>query len=133
MVGKCPSLQNRYSLGTIGASIPTMIALAAFSGHLLSIFLRFRGGKGVATALGITLVLVPLAALLSVVLFVVMVYRFRYVSLSSVSAALSLPVFATLIGYHLYYVGLTVIFAALILLRHRENLRSLLQGTERKL
>jgi glycerol-3-phosphate acyltransferase PlsY len=111
----------------------SVIGLAAFLGHLSSIFLRFRGGKGVATALGITLVLVPPAALLSVGLFILMVYRFRYVSLGSVSAALSLPVFVTIIGSHPYYIGLTVTFSVLILLRHRENLRSLLQGTERKL
>jgi glycerol-3-phosphate acyltransferase PlsY len=108
-------------------------ALAALLGHLASVFLRFSGGKGVATAFGISLVLIPKAALVSFVIFLAVTWIWRYVSLGSLSALLTLPVWASLIGYNVVYLGLASVFALLVFIRHRSNIRALLQGKERKI
>jgi len=83
-----------------GSLIVALVALAAFLGHLASLFLRFRGGKGVATAFGIALVLMPKAALAALVIFLVVTLLWRYVSLGSLTALLTLPVWAAATGYH---------------------------------
>jgi glycerol-3-phosphate acyltransferase PlsY len=118
----------------VGISVlaAALVALAAFSGHLFSLFLRFQGGKGVATAFGISLVLLPKAALASLAVFLLVTWRWRYVSLGSLTAALSLPLWAALMGYHLLYMGLALLLAISIAIRHRLNIRDLAQGKERK-
>jgi glycerol-3-phosphate acyltransferase PlsY len=113
--------------------IVALVALAALLGHLASVFLRFSGGKGVATAFGISLVLIPKAALTSFVIFLVVTWIWRYVSLGSLSALLTLPVWAALTGYNVVYLGLASVFALLVFIRHRGNIRALLQGKERKI
>jgi glycerol-3-phosphate acyltransferase PlsY len=112
--------------------IVALVALAAFFGHLASLFLRFRGGKGVATAFGIALVLMPKAALAALVIFLLVTLLWRYVSLGSLTALLTLPVWAATTGYHSLYVGLSSVFALCVAIRHRSNIRNLLQGKERK-
>ena len=107
--------------------------MAAFFGHLCSLFLHFRGGKGVATAFGISLVLLPKAALVALVIFLLVTLLWRYVSLGSLTALLTLPVWTAATGYHSLYVGLTSLFAICIVIRHKDNIRNLLQGKERKL
>ena len=116
-----------------GSLIVALVAVAAFLGHLASLFLRFRGGKGVATAFGIALVLMPKAALAALVIFLVVTLLWRYVSLGSLTALLTLPVWTAATGYHSLYVGLSSIFAICIVIRHNQNIRNLLQGKERKL
>ena len=113
--------------------IVSLVALAAFFGHLSSAFLHFSGGKGVAIAFGISLVLVPEAAVASLVIFLVVTLIWRYVSLGSLSALLTLPAWAALTGYNFVYVGLTSVFALFVLIRHRSNIRALLQGRERRI
>jgi glycerol-3-phosphate acyltransferase PlsY len=115
-----------------GPLIVALVALAAFFGHLASLFLRFRGGKGVATAFGIALVLMPKAALAALVIFLVVTLLWRYVSLGSLTALLTLPVWAAGTGYPSLYVGLSSVFALCVVIRHRSNIRNLLQGKERK-
>ena len=110
-----------------------LVALAAFFGHLTSLFLRFRGGKGVATALGISLVLLPKAALAALATFLFVTWLWRYVSLGSITAVLTLPIWTVLAAYPPAYVGLTCVFAVGISIRHRSNIRALLQGRERKI
>ena len=115
-----------------GSFMVALVALAAFFGHLASFFLRFRGGKGVATAFGIALVLMPKAALAALVVFLLVTLLWRYVSLGSLTAFLTLPIWAAASGYHSLYVGLSSVFALCITIRHRSNIRNLLQGKERK-
>ena len=115
-----------------GPLIVALVALAAFFGHLASLFLRFRGGKGVATAFGIALVLMPKAALAALVIFLVVTLLWRYVSLGSLTALLTLPLWAAGTGYPSLYVGLSSVFALCVVIRHRSNIRNLLQGKERK-
>jgi acyl-phosphate glycerol 3-phosphate acyltransferase len=113
--------------------------LAAFLGHLFSPWLRFRGGKGVATGAGVVVVLLPVAALAAVVAWVVVVVTFRYVSAASVAAAL------VLCGVHLFITPEPLgadalprtlfcgVAAALVVVRHRENLKRLAHGNENRL
>ena len=115
-----------------GSFMVALVALAVFFGHLASFFLRFRGGKGVATAFGIALVLMPKAALAALVIFLLVTLLWRYVSLGSLTAFLTLPIWAAASGYHSLYVGLSSVFALCIAIRHRSNIRNLLQGKERK-
>jgi glycerol-3-phosphate acyltransferase PlsY len=110
----------------------SVVALAAFLGHVWSVFLRFRGGKGVATTLGITLILIPKALFPSLLVFLLITWRWRYVSLGSITAVLTLPIWAALLGYDTTYIGLSVILAVCIVGLHYENVHALMRGTERK-
>ncbi len=115
-------------------------ALAVVLGHVFPLFLRFRGGKGVATAAGALGSLSPAALLLSAVVFVALVAWWRYVSLGSVAAVASFPFFLWLhaaIGGqrrpHPAVLACAAATAALILVKHRGNLARLRAGTERRL
>ena len=106
------------------------LAAAAFLGHLYPVFLKFRGGKGVATALGSLLVIAPLAGLLLVAIFAVVVFPTRLVSLSSIVAAASAPFALWLFLQPRAIVFLGAFFAAMIVWRHRGNIQRLRAGTE---
>ncbi len=108
-----------------------LVALAAFLGHLFPVYLRFKGGKGVATALGIFLVFSPLVVLLVVPIFVGVVLVGKYVSLGSITAAASFPLLLLLFGHPLTTVWLAAVIAALIVVKHQENIRRLLRGEEK--
>lgn len=117
------------------ASLPVTAATgaAAVVGHVYPVWLRFRGGKGVAVAAGVFSVLAPLATLAGVTVFLLCVSVTRYVSLGSVAATLALPPAAWLTGAPGTVVATTVGVAALIVFRHRTNLQRLLAGTERRM
>jgi len=109
-----------------------LVALATLLGSCYSLFLRFQGGKGVATASGISFVLWPKAAICALLLFAAVAWRWRYVSLASLIAAVSLPLWLALFDYPGPYVGLGGLFALCISFRHRSNIRALVGGRERK-
>jgi acyl phosphate:glycerol-3-phosphate acyltransferase len=104
---------------------------AAFLGHLYPVYLKFRGGKGVATALGIFLYLEPLAALAALVIFLVMVLNWGFVSLGSLTAALFLPGLVWLFTDSPVHTLLAVLVAILIWLKHRNNIVRLRHGEEK--
>jgi len=106
------------------------VALAAFIGHLYPIFLRFKGGKGIATGLGAFLALAPLSALLSCLIFAAVVYRWRYISLGSLAATAAFPMFLALLNPHRVYLPFALAIALLIFYRHRENIERLRAGKE---
>jgi glycerol-3-phosphate acyltransferase PlsY len=109
------------------------IGLCTFLGHIFPIFLGFKGGKGVATALGVYLVISPIAVLMEFLLFAGLVWRWRYISLGSICCAPTIPVLIAFFrSDSLAYFIASVIIAALILYRHQENIVRLLQGTENK-
>lgn len=104
--------------------------VAAFLGHLYPIYLKFKGGKGVATALGVFLALAPLATLIMFVVFAGVMAGSRIVSLSSIAAAAAAPLVLWLLAYPPVLVGMGVFLAAMIVWRHRGNIRRLRAGTE---
>jgi len=108
------------------------VALVAFLGHIYPIFLKFKGGKGAATGLGIFLALSPLPTLLAAIVFVLVVFKWRYISLGSLTAAVAVVVFLALLDPHKIYIPFAFIVAALIFYRHRENLERLMEGRENK-
>ena len=110
-----------------------VVGLSTFLGHIFPIFLGFRGGKGVATALGVYLVISPIAVLMEFLLFAGLVWKWRYISLGSICCATTIPVLIAFFrsDSQAYFI-LSVIIAALILYRHQENIVRLLQGTENK-
>jgi glycerol-3-phosphate acyltransferase PlsY len=118
--------------------IPTLEQLAlgalfAVIGHVFPVWLKFRGGKGVATGLGAFALIAPKAVLIAVAIFIAVVAVSRYVSLGSIVAVAVFPVMAWLIGqFHASPVALALISLAslLILVKHRTNFRRLLEGTE---
>lgn len=101
-------------------------------GHSFSCFIRFRGGKGVATSIGGLLALNWQVALIGVAVWVVAFYTTRYVSLGSILLAASLPVSAWLLGNTTFLTVFFGILGAFIILRHRANIQRLLAGTESK-
>ena len=112
--------------------LPAAAGLAAFLGHIYSPFLKFKGGKGVATALGVYLALSPLAIVPALVVFLLVVAKWGYVSAGSLSAALVVPFMSFLLKSPPFYTGLTLVMAAFIFITHRENLGRLLRGRENK-
>lgn len=111
----------------------SLVALFAFLGHIFSVFLRFNGGKGVATALGVYLIVAPVAGLCSLSVFIVVLIIRRYVSLGSIIAAALYPVFLTFIPGGIVYVPLAIIMSAIIIIKHSDNIKRLVAGTENKL
>ncbi len=118
-------------LGGEGAS--ALAGLAAIVGHIYPVWLRFRGGKGVATACGAFSILAPAAILPAFSLFVVTVWLTRYISLGSVLASFALPPLAYATGSSTPAVGAAAAACALITFRHRSNLLRLRAGTERRI
>lgn len=110
-----------------------LAAIAALVGHIFPVWLGFRGGKGVATGVGIFLVLAPIALLCAGVIFVVVVALTRYVSLGSIITAALVPLFIWLLNADLLPLQTAaVVGAMLIIFAHRGNIRRLAQGTEPK-
>jgi acyl phosphate:glycerol-3-phosphate acyltransferase len=108
------------------------VGLAAFCGHVFSIFLKFRGGKGVATALGVFLALSPLAVAIALAVFLVLVLKWRYVSLGSVAAAAVMPLAVYLLHGGRGMLLVTGVVAAIVIVRHHANIKRLVNGTESK-
>jgi glycerol-3-phosphate acyltransferase PlsY len=115
---------------TSDPAILAATAGGAFLGHLFPVFFGFHGGKGVATALGVSLALNPWLGLLLVATWIVMAAVFRYSSLSALAAALAAPFYTWWLMPHAAYVVMMVGMSALLIYRHRNNIRNLLAGKE---
>ena len=116
-------------------NIEALAAVVAVLGHMFPIWLRFRGGKGVATGFGVFLVAAPWAALSSIALFFIVLMLTRYVSLASILGAGSFPIFAYFLVHGekpAFYVAAQVIVSLLIIFKHHANIRRLLAGTENR-
>jgi len=115
-------------------------AIAVILGHIFPVWLRFRGGKGVATGVGVFLMLTPLAVAFAGVIFGLVVWRSRYVSLGSILAAVGIPLFVLLrsvvvqpVGYLAPIMTTAMAGAMLIVFAHRENIGRLRNGTENRI
>ncbi len=117
----------------LGMAGIALVSVAVFAGHLWPVFFRFKGGKGVATALGVLLGLNPLLGLATLVTWIVVAYAFRYSSLAALVAALFAPFYYTLL-FGVDAVSLAVlIMSALLVWRHRKNIGNLLAGKESRI
>lgn len=129
--GQAGVLLGLYLVGTPLAAVTG--GLLAIIGHSFSLFLRFHGGKGVATSLGVLMMLMGNVTLIVFAVWFVIVYATRYVSLGSVIAGFLTPILAALFSYPMEYIVFTVIAALLVIVRHRENIKRLMNGTENKI
>lgn len=111
----------------------SIAALFAVLGHVFPVWLKFKGGKGVATALGVFCILFPKAILVSLAIFVLVVATTRYVSLGSILAAIAFPIAAYFLEYpdRLPLLLISVV-ALIIVLKHHQNIRRMLAGTENR-
>lgn len=115
------------------SAAPAAAGVAAIVGHIYPVWLRFRGGKGVATACGVFAVLTPLAVPPALGIFAVAVWITRYISLGSMLASVALPPIAYAIGSPAPAVAAACVASAIIVFRHRSNLMRLRTGTERRI
>ncbi len=113
-------------------SIVILIALSSILGHVFSIYLRFKGGKGIATTFGIFFAINPYLGLLTGAIWILTLIISRYFSLSSLLATLSSIIFAWFLKLNTYYMYLFILIFLLALYTHRENIKRLLKGNERK-
>jgi len=115
-----------------------LIAFATVAGHMWPVYLKFKGGKGVSTMAGILLALAPLSLLIGGAVWAIFFYSFRYVSLASICASLTLPLSAYLLSKYEVYklsdtlLGILIILAALVIFRHKGNIIRLINGTENR-
>lgn len=109
-----------------------MVGLMAIVGHTHSVFLSFRGGKGVATGLGVIIVYSPISAVSVLLIWLLIAGITRYSSLAAIGASLSLPVVISIFDGALFKIYFCIFIAFLIVLRHKDNIKRLLEGTEPK-
>jgi glycerol-3-phosphate acyltransferase PlsY len=124
------------ALGTalgVHVYVIALVGLAAFLGHVFPVFLRFKGGKGVATALGVYLALSPLTILGAFVVFIIVAAIWRYVSLASMIGAMVVPIGLYLVGAPWAFVVMAGLITVVVLIRHKDNITRLTKGTESKL
>jgi len=134
LIGDClkgllPVLVATEAFALTGTPL-ALVALAAFIGHCYPVYLGFKGGKGVATALGIFLVLSPSSIPFTLILFVLVLWKWRFISLSSISAAATIPflVLAFERSWPLFFA--TLVIAGIVIWRHRGNIERLRSGDE---
>ena len=108
------------------------VALAAFLGHIFPVYLGFKGGKGVATMFGVVIPWLPWVAVGAFVVWFISFKLTRYVSLASIVAGISLPLFSLLMQASWVAFGVCMVLGALMILRHQSNIQRLIAGDEPK-
>lgn len=108
------------------------IMLSSLLGHQFSIFLKMKGGKGVGTATGIYLAISPLSCLLVVIIFILIVYKWDFISLGSTISASAMPFLLAFFQEDLPLIICSILVAALICFKHRGNIQRIFKGEERK-
>lgn len=116
--------------------LPLIMGLAVITGHIFPIFAQFRGGKGVATAMGVLVATFPWAALGCMVVFMIIVFATKYVSLGSILGALAFPIQLTFNLWNdnadKYAIGFAWLIFIILAVMHRQNIQRLFKGTESK-
>jgi glycerol-3-phosphate acyltransferase PlsY len=115
-------------------NLQLVLGLVALLGHIFPIFTGFRGGKGVATILGIVVCILPLASVLSLIVFLISLFSFKIVSLSSMLAGITFPMFLTLVlaNTNPVLTSFSIVVALLLIITHRKNIKRLLKNQETK-
>lgn len=114
----------------VSDSLIVLISIAVILGHVYPIYYQFKGGKGVATALGILLGISPVLALSVFIIWIIIFFIWKFSSLAAIGATLSSPIIALWIGLSNQLVFLMCILSLIILVRHKSNIKNLLNGTE---
>jgi len=117
---------------TDDSSAIALMALSIFLGHLFPLYFAFKGGKGVATSLGIFLAINPIVAGLQIITWLIFAILFRYSSLSAIAAALLTPLYLWALNSESMSIALGGVLSVLILARHRRNIKRLVTRTETK-
>jgi glycerol-3-phosphate acyltransferase PlsY len=117
----------------VGVLWEGIAGVSAIIGHLYPIFLSFKGGKGVATGLGVLVVYSPASALFAVIIWMVTAFLTKYASLASITAFLSLPLISVFIDASQIKISFVILITFLIIFKHKENIKNLVRGTERKI
>lgn len=134
-VTKAGVQSDPIAIAHVALLVGSIAAVFAIVGHVFPVWLKFKGGKGVATGVGTFLAIAPKAVLVVLVIFAVLVTAFRYISLGSIIATAAFPIFAWLLYRNqsspAVFVA-TVAAAALIIVKHHQNIRRLLAGTEHR-
>jgi len=112
--------------------LKTCIGLSAIAGHIFPVYLGFKGGKGVATTLGVFLALVPIPLLITALIMIIIISVTGYISVGSIAGAIILPIILILKQSHIVYIILGIIIGLLIIYRHISNIKRLLTHTESK-
>ncbi len=123
-------LQDALTLSDITIAV---VAVAALVGHMWPLFFGFKGGKGVATALGVLLALSPATALVCAAIWLVMAFGFKVSSLAALAATVAAPLVAFWLMPYSSWAWATVVIAVLVLYSHKSNIQNLLQGKEGKI
>ncbi|MBN1871957.1 MAG: glycerol-3-phosphate 1-O-acyltransferase PlsY [Candidatus Omnitrophica bacterium] len=110
-----------------------ILGLSVVSGHVWSIFLSFKGGKGVATGIGVLAALMPKTTFIGLLVFLIAFMKTRYVSVSSLFLCVTIPFAAAFTGKNIEYIILSVTLCIIISYRHKSNLKRLLSGDESKI
>jgi glycerol-3-phosphate acyltransferase PlsY len=140
--GAIPIILIKKFFGITSPYILIIVGISAILGHTYTIFLGFKGGKGVATSLGVMLSLTPVPILISILVFVGMLISTRYVSVGSISGAITYPLWLFIFSYFFslpkweegkVYLGFSIFLALFIVYTHRSNIRRLLKGEEHKI
>lgn len=109
-----------------------LVALSPIIGHIFSVFLHFKGGKGVNTTIGAAVLLAPVEIVLAIGVYFIVKWQIKYVSAGSIALAVSLPISGIILGAEVYLELFLLICCLLILLRHKSNIRRLIEGNELK-
>ncbi len=109
------------------------IGMAAISGHIWTIFLNFKGGKGVATTAGVILVITPKILLAALIVWIILFTATRYVSVASIGAAISLPIMACVLRKPGYMIAVFSVLCLVGIVKHKANIERLLKGKENKI
>jgi len=143
--GAIPVLLCRYILGNIDVPIraderiiaedlwPGIVGLSAVLGHMFSVFLSFKGGKGVATGLGVMLAYSPAVAGIMLLIWITVALIFRISSLAAITAVTLMPIIFIMLGASYVKVTIGIIIAAFIIYKHKSNIKNLIAGTESRI
>ena len=131
--GFLPALLASRLVSSVDANLPVYVGLACVIGHTLTVFMKFRGGKGVATAFGMMVALATYPALLAFAVFVVTVWLSHYISLGSMLAAATLAVLVWLFPCLLAVRIIAALVAVFVIAKHKSNIQRLVKGCENKI
>ncbi len=128
--GFIPVFISRKIFSEPSLTYPMLAGFCAVAGHIWTPFLKFKGGKGVATGYGVFLGLVPIATFFALIVFVITFALTKYVALGSIAASISLPVFLYFLKRPPVLIYISTILAIIIIWRHKSNIKKILDRTE---